>query len=187
MARNPQFLTHLTSKCVSRHNGVHFFDIKLQSNRQKVVRTLVFLTCSRPNVFLATTACTFSTSPLPKVVRTCGNFDILMPHVHSVTTAYTFLTSPLPKVARPWHFFNVFNTSHFKMCFAAQRRALLRHLNFQKCSETDVFCNFSLPHVLRATTACTFQHLNFQNWSEHSVFGRFSLQGVLRTTTACNF
>ena len=42
------------------------------------------------------------------------------------------------------------------MCFAPQRRALLRHLNFQKCSEADVFCTFWLPNVLRATTACTF-------------------------------
>ena len=42
------------------------------------------------------------------------------------------------------------------MCFAPQRRALFRHLNFQKCSETQVFCTFSLRNVLRATTACTF-------------------------------
>ena len=33
------------------------------------------------------------------------------------------------------------------MCFAPQRRALFRHLNFQKWSEAGVF---------RATTACTF-------------------------------
>ena len=42
------------------------------------------------------------------------------------------------------------------MCFAPQRRALFRHLNFQKCSETQVFCTCSLGNVLRATTACTF-------------------------------
>ena len=42
------------------------------------------------------------------------------------------------------------------MCFAPQRRALFRHLNFQKCSENGVFCTFCLPNVLRATTACTF-------------------------------
>ena len=42
------------------------------------------------------------------------------------------------------------------MCFAPQRRALLRHLNFQKWSEAGVFCSFSLRNVLRATTACTF-------------------------------
>ena len=42
------------------------------------------------------------------------------------------------------------------MCFAPQRRALLRHLNFQKWSGAEVFCTFSLGNVLRATTACTF-------------------------------
>ena len=42
------------------------------------------------------------------------------------------------------------------MCFAPQRRALLRHLNFQKWSEPGVFCTFWLRNVLRATTACTF-------------------------------
>ena len=42
------------------------------------------------------------------------------------------------------------------MCFAPQRRAFFRHLNFQKCSETQVFCTCSLRNVLRATTACTF-------------------------------
>ena len=42
------------------------------------------------------------------------------------------------------------------MCFAPQRRALFRHLNFQKWSEPGVFCTFWLRNVLRATTACTF-------------------------------
>ena len=42
------------------------------------------------------------------------------------------------------------------MCFAPQRRALFRHLNFQKWSGAEVFCTFWLGNVLRATTACTF-------------------------------
>ena len=42
------------------------------------------------------------------------------------------------------------------MCFAPQRRALFRHLNFQKWSETVSFLHFWLGNVLRATTACTF-------------------------------
>ena len=76
-----------TSKCASRHNGVHFFDIS---------------TCkSGPNVVCFV------------------HFDL-------------------------------------EMCFAPQRRALFRHLNFQKWSEHGVFCTFSLRNVLRATTACTF-------------------------------
>ena len=42
------------------------------------------------------------------------------------------------------------------MCLAPQRRALFRHLNFQKWSEAGVLCTFWLRNVLRATTACTF-------------------------------
>ena len=42
------------------------------------------------------------------------------------------------------------------MCFAPQRRALFRYLNFQKWSEHVVFCTCWLRNVLRATTACTF-------------------------------
>ena len=44
----------------------------------------------------------------------------------------------------------------FEMCFSPQRRALFRHLNFQKWSEPGVLCTFWLRNVLRATTACTF-------------------------------
>ena len=42
------------------------------------------------------------------------------------------------------------------MCFAPQRCALFRHLNFQKWSGAGVFCAFWFGNVLRATTACTF-------------------------------
>ena len=47
---------------------------------------------------------------------------------------------------------------HFdlEMCFAPQRRALFRHLNFQKWSAPGVLCTFWLGNVLRATRACTF-------------------------------
>ena len=51
------------------------------------------------------------------------------------------------------------------MCFAPQRHALFRHLNFQKWSEHGVFCTFWLRNVLRATTACTFSTLSCQKWS----------------------
>ena len=78
---------------------------------------------------------------------------------------------------------------HFdlEMCFAPQRRALFRHLNFQKWSEHGVFCTFWLGNVLRATTACTFSTSQLQKWSEHRVFCTFWLGNVLRATTACTF
>ena len=48
------------------------------------------------------------------------------------------------------------------MCFSPQRRAIFRHQNFKKCSETDVFCTFSLPNVSFATAACIFSTSELQ-------------------------
>ena len=64
----------LTWKCASRHNGVHFFDI---STSKSGPNPLVFCTFWLRNVLRATTACTFSTSQLPKVVRTPSVLYIL--------------------------------------------------------------------------------------------------------------
>ena len=55
-----------TWKCASRHNGVHFFDVATSKSGPNVV----LCTFSLGNVLRATTACTCSTSQLPKVVRT---------------------------------------------------------------------------------------------------------------------
>ena len=74
-------------------------------------------------------------------------------HVLRATTACTFLTSQLPKSGPNLVCFVHFD---FEMCFAPQRRALFRHLNFQKWSERGVFYTFWLGNVFRATTACTF-------------------------------
>ena len=176
----------------------------------------VFCTFWLGNVLRATTACTFSTSQLPKVVRDRQffyTFDLEMcfapqrralfrhlnfqkwseaevfwtfwlGNVLRATTACTFSTSQLPKVVRSW---GVLDILTWKLCFAPQRRALFRHLNFQKWSEAEVFWTFWLGNVLRATTACTFRHLNFQKWSEPGVLWAFWLGNVLCATTACNF
>ena len=87
VVRDRQFLTLLTSKCASRHNGVHFFDISTSKSGPELVCFV--------------------------------HFDL-------------------------------------EMCFAPQRRALFRRLNFQKWSGAGVFCTFWLQIVLRATTGCTF-------------------------------
>ena len=82
---------------------------------------------------------------------------------------------------------SVFCTFDLEMCFAPQRRALFRHLNFQKWSEHEVVCTCLLGNVLRATTARTFSTSQLLN-----VLGSWSVLyiltwNVLRTTTACNF
>ena len=156
-------------------------------NFQKSSDTEVFCTFWLGNVLRATTACTFSTSQLPKVVRAWCVLSFWLGNVLRATTACTFSTSQLPKVVRAWcvlyiltwkcasrhngvHFFNISTSKsgpklvcfvHFdlEMCFAPQRRALFRHLNFQKWSEAGVFCTFWLGNVLRATTACNFSSL----------------------------
>ena len=105
VVRDRQFLTLLTWKSASRHNGVHFFDISTSKsgpklrcfvhfdlemcfapqrralfqhcNFQKWSEPLVFCTFWLRNVLRAATACTFSTSLLPKVVRSWGVLYIL--------------------------------------------------------------------------------------------------------------
>ena len=105
VVRDRQFLTLLTSKCASRHNGVHFFDIATSKsgptmvcfahfafqmcfapqrralfrhrNFQKWSDIGAFCTFCLPNVLRATTAFTFSTSQLPKVVRSSSVLSIL--------------------------------------------------------------------------------------------------------------
>ena len=113
----------------------------------------MFCTFSLPNVLFATAACIFSTSARTKVVQTRHVLKIL-------TSKCAFRHSRV-------HFFNIStyksgpNTScfvhfHFRMCFSPQRRAIFRHLNFEKCSRTLSFLTFSLPNVLFATAACNF-------------------------------
>ena len=79
------------------------------------------------------------------------------------------------------------------MCFAPQRRALFRHLNFQKWSDNGksgprppVF-NTDFKMCFAPQRRALFWHLNFQKWSENGVFCTFWLQNVLRATTACTF
>ena len=91
------------------------------------------------------------------------------------------------------------------MCFAPQRRALFRNLNFQKCSDHGVFLYILTwkcasrhdgVHFFVISTSKTapnpsifnfqicfapqrralFQHLNFQKWSDTEVFCTFSLR-----------
>ena len=119
--RTPSVLHILTSKCASRHNGVHFFDIS-----------------------------TSKSGPRPPVFNT---FDLEMCFRHNGVHFFDISTSKSgPKLRCFVHF-------DLEMCFAPQRRALFRHLNFQKWSAPLVFCPFWLGNVLRATTACTFSSL----------------------------
>ena len=104
----------------------------------------------------ATTACTFSTSQLPKVVRHWRVLYILTWKCASRHNCVHFFDISTSKSGPTLVCFVHFD---LEMCFAPQRRALFRHLNFQKWSAPLVFCHFSLGNVLRATTACNFSSL----------------------------
>ena len=113
----------------------------------------MFLTFWLRNVLRATTACTFSTSEPPKVVRTPSVFNILTWKCASRHNGVHFFDISTAKSGTNMWCFVHFD---YEMCFAPQRRALFRHLNFQKWSGPGVVCTFWLGNVLRATTACTF-------------------------------
>ena len=104
----------------------------------------------------ATTACTFSTSQLPKVVRSWCALCILTWKCASRHNRVHFFDISTSKSGPTLRCFVHFD---FEMCFAPQRRALFRHLNFQKCSDHGLFCTFSLRNLLRATTTCNFSSL----------------------------
>ena len=96
----------------------------------------------------ATTACTFSTSEPPKVARTCGVLYILTWKCASRHNGVHFFDISTSK-SRPT--LRCFVHFDFKMCFAPQRRALFRHLSFQKSSDTEVFL-----YIL--TSKCASRH-----------------------------
>ena len=177
----------LTWTCASRHNDVHFFNIRTSKSganmwcfvhfdlemcfapqRRALFRHLNFQKWSGAGVLCtfwlrhvlrASTACTFSTSQLPKMVRSWCVLYIL-----------TILTWKCASRYNGVRFFDIWTSTSgpnlvcfvhfdFEMCFAPQRRALFRHCNFQKGSDNGVFCTFWLGNVLHATTACNFSSL----------------------------
>ena len=147
-------------------------------NFQKWSEPLVLLTFWLPNVLRATTACTFSTSQLPKVLRPWCVLCILTSKCASRHNGVHFFDIATSKSGPTLRCFVHFD---FEMCFAPQRRAPFGHLNFQKSSDAEVFCTFWLPNVLLAARACTFSTSQLPKLSAPGVFC------TLRATTACNF
>ena len=94
-----------------------------------------------------------ATSERPKVLRAPQFFALLTWKCASRHNGVHFFNISTSKSGPTMVCFVHFD---FEMCFAPQRRALFRHLNFQKWSDTEVLCTCSLRNVLRATTVCTF-------------------------------
>ena len=124
----------------------------------------------------ATTACTFSTSQLPKVVRRWCVLYILTSKCASRHNGVHFFDISTSKSGPNLVCFVHFD---FEMCFAPQRRTLFRHLNFEKCSELRFFVHFDFGMCFAPQRCALFRHLNFQKWSENGVFCFFPLQSPL--------
>ena len=128
VVRTPSVFNILTSKCASRHNGVHFFEIATSKSRP-TLRCFVHFDlemCFAPQRAL------FQHLNFQKWSE---NWCVLC-----------ILTSKCASRHNGVHFFDISTAKsgpdlvcfvHFdlEMCFAPQRRALFRHLNFQNCSE----------------------------------------------------
>ena len=212
MVRTPSVLDILTSKCASRHNGVHFFDIWTSKSgpsmvcfvhfdfemcfppqRRALFRHLnfqkwsehgVFCTFWLRNVLPATTACTFSTSQLPKVVRDRQFLTLLTWKCASRHNGVHFFDISTSKSGPELRCFVHFD---FKMCFAPQRRALFRHRNFQKWSDHGVVCYILTWKCASRHNGAHFFDISTSKSGPDLVFCTFWLGNVLRATTACNF
>ena len=129
---------------------------KSHLNLQKWSEHVVFLTFWLGKVLRATTAYTFSASQLPKVLGGWGVLYILTWKCASRYKSVHFFNISTSKSA-----LNVVCFVHFdlEMCFAPQRRALFRRLNFQKCSETVSFNTFDFELCFAPQRRATF-HLS---------------------------
>ena len=124
-----------------------------QQNVKKCSEDYSFLTFWLPNVLFATAACNFSTAERQKVLRRLQFFNILTSKCAFRHSGVQFFDGWRGKSASDLMCFVHF---HFQMCFSPQRRTIIRHLNFKKCSETVSFLAFSLQNLLFATAACNF-------------------------------
>ena len=119
-SQRPKVVRHsvlyvFTSNRASRHNGVHFFDIEWQSNRQKIARTCGNFNILTQNVLRATTACIFSTSQRPKVVRDRRVLTIFTSKCASRHNGVRFFNISTPKSGLE---LECFAHVHFQTCFA---------------------------------------------------------------------
>ena len=161
-----------TSKCASRHNGVHFFDISTSKsgptmvcfvhfdfemcfapqrralfrhlNLQKWSEHGVFCTFSLRNVLRATTACTFSTSQLPKVLRRWCVLYILTWKCASRHNGVQFFISPLAS----WLRTRRFSEPTFRPSGATNHWKNTVFRDFPTFSRICIFCLLTLSLLL---------------------------------------
>ena len=141
MARTCGVFNILTSKCASRHNGVHFFDISTSKSRPKVV---CFVDFDLGNVLRATTACTFSTSQLPKVVRDRHFLTLLTSKCASRHNGVQFFIAPVAS----WLRTRRFSEPTFRPSGATNHWKNTVFRDFPTFSRISIFCLLALSLLL---------------------------------------
>ena len=127
--------------------------------------------------------CTFSTSERQKRLKT-QFLHFWLRNVVRATASCIFSTSERQKSGPSMWCFVHFD---LEMCFVPQRRALFRHLNFQKWSDVRVLYILTWKCASRHNGVHFCRHFNFKKWPGPGVFCTFWLGNVLRAATACNF
>ena len=111
------------------------------------------------------------------MLQNAGVFNILTCKCASRHSGVQFFDIKPPK-SGPYP--SVFPHFDLQICFAPQPRAIFRHRNFKKCSDTVSFLAFSLPNVLFATAVCHFSTSELQKVLRHQFFSIFTSKCAFR-------
>ena len=122
VVRDRQFLTLLTSKCASRHNGVHFFDISTSKSGPKLV---CFVHFDFEMCFAPQRRALFQHLNFQKWSEPLVFFNILTSKCASRHNGLHFFDISTSKSGPTLRCFVHFD---LEMCFAPQRRAIF-HLS----------------------------------------------------------
>ena len=137
VVRTPGVLYILTSKCASRHNGVHFFDISTSKSGPALV---CFLHFHLEMCFAPQRRALFSTSQLPKVAQTWCVLYILTSKCASRHKGVQFFIS---------HLANWLRTRRFSRAYFSTLR---RHKSFEKHSVSRLSYLFAHLHLLSSNS-----------------------------------
>ena len=125
LIRTPQFLTHFTSKCASRHNAVHFFNISTSKSAVFFKTHFTSKSGSRHNAVHFFVISTSKTYPRPSVFNTFYFQMCFAPQRRALFQHLNF---------QKWSDAEVFCVPfHFEIGFAPQRRATF-HLSSPQMS-----------------------------------------------------
>ena len=175
------FLRLLTSKCASRQNCVHFFNVWTSKSGAELNLFMLFLHVDFDMCFAQQRPALFHYLNFQKCSEHVVFLPLLTSKCASRHSCVHFFNVWTPKSGPELKFFLHFD---FEMCFAPQRCALFEHLNYQKWSEPTSFYNFWLGNVLRATTPSTFSSSQLPSVPNMWCFYCFWLRDVRHATKA---